>query len=125
MIRKELLSCIMSTLFEGTGAALLIVAVVIVIIVGILAAAIKIAPDCERLVVFRLGRCIGDKGPGMIFLVPVIDKGVRVDLRETWFEVQPQTCITEDNATVSIDFLIYMKVVEAVPSVVKVLDFRG
>ncbi len=98
-------------------------AVVLVFLLSIVFSAIRIVPDYQRLVVFRLGRCIGAKGPGIIFLLPMVDRGVRADLRESVFEVQPQTCITKDNATVSIDFLIYMKVVDAVPSVVQVVDF--
>src|SRR5690242_7888386 len=104
---------------------LIIAAVVVVLLVGLVVSAVRVVPDYQRMVVFRLGRCMGALGPGIVFLLPAIDRGVRVDLRETVFEVQPQTCITEDNATVSIDFLIYMKVVDAVPSVVQVVDFRA
>jgi regulator of protease activity HflC (stomatin/prohibitin superfamily) len=107
------------------NAGLIIAAVVVVLLVGLVVSAVRVVPDYQRMVVFRLGRCIGALGPGIVFLMPVIDRGVRVDLRESVFEVQPQTCITEDNATVSIDFLIYMKVVDAVPSVVQVVDFRA
>ncbi len=111
--------------FLSGYAGLLIAAVVVVLVVGLVVSAVRVVPDYQRMVVFRLGRCLGALGPGIVFLLPAIDRGVRVDLRETVFEVQPQTCITEDNATVSIDFLIYMKVVDAVPSVVQVVDFRA
>ena len=111
--------------FLGGNAGLIIAAVVVVLLVGLVVSAVRVVPDYQRMVVLRLGRCMGALGPGIVFLLPVIDRGVRVDLRETVFEVQPQTCITEDNATVSIDFLIYMKVVDAVPSVVQVVDFRA
>lgn len=104
--------------------SLLVIAVVAVLFIAILFSMFKIVPDFQRLVIFRLGRCIGAKGPGIVLLLPFVDKGVRADLRESVFEVPPQTCITEDNATVSIDFLIYMKVVDAVPSVVQVVDFQ-
>lgn len=111
--------------FLASGGPAIIIVVVVAILLGIVLSAVRITPDYQRMVVFRLGRCIGAKGPGVVFLLPFVDKGVRVDLRETWFEVQPQTCITKDNATVSIDFLIYMKVVDSIPSVVQVVDYRG
>lgn len=90
-----------------------------------LAMAIRIVPEFRRLVVFRLGRCIGSKGPGLVFLIPFIDKGVAVDLREVFFDVPPQTCITADNASVSIDFLVYDKVIDPVRSVLEVANFTG
>jgi regulator of protease activity HflC (stomatin/prohibitin superfamily) len=99
--------------------------VVAVLFLWLISSMIKIVQDFERMVVFRLGRCIGAKGPGIIFLLPILDKGVRTDLREQWYEVPPQTCITKDNATVSIDFLTYMKVTDPVPSVVQVADYQG
>lgn len=73
--------------------------------------AIRIVTEYQRLVVFRLGRCIGQKGPGIVILIPVIDRAVRVDLREQFLEIAHQTCITKDNAPISIDFLIYSRVV--------------
>ncbi|HVF10445.1 MAG TPA: SPFH domain-containing protein [Abditibacteriaceae bacterium] len=102
-----------------------LLAVVFFFLVILLGMAIRIVPEYHRLVVFRLGRIIGAKGPGLILLIPFIDKGVRVDLRETFFDVPPQTTITKDNAPVSIDFLVYMKIVDAVPSVVNVEDYDG
>lgn len=93
--------------------------------VSALSAAVRIVPEYERLVVFRLGRLLGEKGPGLVLLIPLVDRGVRVDLRETFFDVPPQTCITKDNAQVSIDFLVYMRIVDAVPSVVNVEEYDG
>ncbi|MFW6078797.1 MAG: SPFH domain-containing protein, partial [Gemmatimonadota bacterium] len=87
--------------------------------------AIRIVPEYQRLVVFRLGRLIGERGPGLVLLIPFIDRGVRVDLRERYFDVPPQTTITEDNAHLSIDFLVYSKVVDATPSVLNVEDYEG
>jgi regulator of protease activity HflC (stomatin/prohibitin superfamily) len=91
----------------------------------LLAMAVRIVPEYQRLVVFRLGRLIGERGPGLVLLIPFIDRGVRVDLRERFFDVVPQTTITEDNAHLAIDFLVYSKVVDAVPSVVNVVDHEG
>lgn len=91
----------------------------------ILVMAIRIIPEYKRLVIFRLGRSIGAKGPGLILLIPFVDKGVLVDLREVFFDVPPQTCITADNASVSIDFLVYDKVIDPERSVLEVADFTG
>ena len=91
----------------------------------LLVMAIRIVPEYQRLVVFRLGRLIGGRGPGLVLLIPFVDRGVRADLRERFFDVPPQTTITEDNAHLSIDFLVYSRVVDAVPSVLNVVDHEG
>jgi regulator of protease activity HflC (stomatin/prohibitin superfamily) len=96
-----------------------------VLAVVVLSAAIKIVREYQRLVVFRLGRAIGEKGPGIVFLIPIVDRPVWVDLREQYLEVPHQTCITQDNAPISVDFLVYWKVVGAVESVVQVANFAG
>ncbi len=85
----------------------------------------KIVPEYQRLVVFRLGRCIGEKGPGLVVLIPFVDRPVRVDLRELYLEIPEQTCITQDNAHIAIDFLIYWKVIDPTKSVVQVGNFAG
>jgi len=95
------------------------------IVVALLAASIKIVREYERLVVFRLGRFIGAKGPGIIIIFPVINRVTIIDLRERFLEVTRQTCITKDNAPVDIDFLIYYKVYDAGQSVVQVQNFTG
>jgi regulator of protease activity HflC (stomatin/prohibitin superfamily) len=65
--------------------------------------ATRIVPEYQRLVVFRLGRSIGQKGPGIVLLWPLIDRAVRVDLRELFLDIPQQTCITRDNAPINID----------------------
>ena len=99
----------------------------VVVIVGFLflANAIKIVPEYQRLVVFRLGRSVGPKGPGVTLLIPVIDKAVRVDLREQVREVPHQVSITKDNAPISIDFLWYYKVLDPAESVLQVGNFES
>ena len=87
--------------------------------------AIRIVPEYQRLVVFRLGRCIGPKGPGLIFLIPVVDRAVRVDLREQVREIPHQTAITKDNAGISVDFIWYYKILDAVESVLQVQNFEA
>jgi regulator of protease activity HflC (stomatin/prohibitin superfamily) len=90
-------------------------------------AAIKIVNQYERLLVFTLGRTSPQevKGPGWVFVVPIVQRGVRVDLREQFIEVPSQTNITKDNAPISIDFLIYWRIVEPYKSVVEVQNFNG
>jgi regulator of protease activity HflC (stomatin/prohibitin superfamily) len=97
----------------------------LVLVLPLLYLAIKIVREYQRLVVFRLGRCIGERGPGLILLIPFIDQAVWVDLRELFLEVPKQTCITKDNAPIDIDFLIYWKVVDPVASVIQVGNFAG
>lgn len=106
----------------GTG---IVIALLLLLVVIVLAMAVRIVPEYRRLVVFRLGRCIGPRGPGLVFLIPFVDRGVVVDLREVFFDVPPQTCITADNASVSIDFLVYDKVIDPVRSVLEVENFTG
>jgi len=97
----------------------------IIVVISILSSAIKIVREYQRLVVFRLGRSTGKKGPGVVFLLPVVDRAVWVDLREFFLEIPSQTCITKDNAPINIDFLIYFKVFEPDLSVIQVTDFAG
>lgn len=101
------------------------VALLVVLAIVLFTMAIRIVPEYQRLVVFRLGRLIGERGPGLVLLIPFIDRGVRVDLREQYFDVPPQTTITADNAHLSIDFLVYMRIVSATPSVVNIEDYEG
>jgi len=98
----------------------------IAIVFGVvfISAMVRIVREYERLVVFRLGRCVGVKGPGIVFLLPFIDLAQTVDLRETVLEVPHQTSITKDNAPIAIDFLIYWKVVDPAASVIQVANFR-
>ncbi|RME08451.1 MAG: SPFH/Band 7/PHB domain protein, partial [Anaerolineae bacterium] len=92
---------------------------------AVAATAIKVVPEYQRLVIFRLGRCVGERGPGLVFLIPFIDRAVRVDLREQVREIPHQTAITEDNASISIDFIWYYKVVDPVESVLQVSNFES
>lgn len=103
---------------------LCVIAAVVVIVVAFLANAIRIVSEYQRLVVFRLGRCVGEKGPGLVILIPVIDRAVRVDLREQVREIPHQTSITKDNAPISIDFLWYYKVLSPTDSVLQVGNFE-
>ena len=97
------------------------------IVVGIivLSNSIRIVREYKRLVVFRLGRSIGQRGPGIVFLIPILDQSINVDLRELFLEIPQQTCITKDNAPISIDFLIYWKVIDPDKSVIQVGNFAA
>lgn len=97
----------------------------VVVALWLLLSAVKIVREYQRLVVFRFGRSIGQRGPGIVLLIPFVDRAVWVDLREAFLEIPSQTCITKDNAPINIDFLIYWKVVEPEASVVQVADFAG
>ncbi|MBI2845131.1 MAG: SPFH/Band 7/PHB domain protein [Chloroflexi bacterium] len=97
----------------------------LLVFIVILFSAIRIVREYERLVVFRLGRAIGQRGPGLVILIPFIDRAVKVDLREQYLEIPSQTCITRDNAPIAVDFLIYSKVVNPEFSVIQVQDFAG
>jgi regulator of protease activity HflC (stomatin/prohibitin superfamily) len=108
-----------------TYLVLCLVAAVILMAIVLIASAIKIVPEYKRLVVFRLGRCVGPRGPGVVLLIPVVDKSIDVDLREQVREVPHQTSITKDNASISIDFLWYYKIVDAAESVLQVGNFES
>ena len=101
------------------------VVAVVFVVFYLLYAGIKIVREYQRLVVFRLGKFYATKGPGIVYLVPIIDRAVWVDLREVFLEIPSQTCITRDNAPVNIDFLIYSKVVDPGHSVIAVGDYSG
>ncbi len=103
---------------------LCVVAFVVIVLVIFLMNAIRIVNEYQRLIVFRLGRCIGTKGPGLVILIPVIDRAVKADLREQVREVPHQVSITKDNAPISIDFLWYFKVMDPTLSVVGVGNFE-
>jgi regulator of protease activity HflC (stomatin/prohibitin superfamily) len=113
----------MNSLLGGSAAC--IVGAILVLGVIFLINAIRIVPEYQRLVVFRLGRSIGSKGPGIVLLIPVIDRAVKVDLREQVREVPHQTSITKDNAPISIDFLWYYKVLDPAESVLQVGNFES
>ncbi|HMD88127.1 MAG TPA: SPFH domain-containing protein [Anaerolineaceae bacterium] len=101
-----------------------LIGVVVLLAIVFLASAIRIVPEYQRLVVFRLGRCLGDRGPGLVILIPFVDRGVRVDLREQVREIPAQTSITKDNAPISIDFLWYYKIFDSTESVIQVGNFE-
>ena len=104
--------------------ALISIAVVVVLIIAILLAALKVLREYERAVVFRLGRLIREpRGPGLIFLIPVLDRMVRIDLRTVTLTVPPQEVITRDNVPVRVNAVAYFRVVDPTAAVVEVEKF--
>ncbi len=99
----------------------LIVAVVIGLL--ILVSAIKVVREYDRLVVFRLGRLVGEKGPGIVFIIPVIDSVMRISTRIQVFDVQPQDLLTKDNVSVQVNAVVYFRVVDPARAVVSAENF--
>jgi regulator of protease activity HflC (stomatin/prohibitin superfamily) len=116
---------VLSQVEAAAGFLTCLIGAVIIMGILLLAAAIRIVPEYERLVVFRLGRCVGAKGPGIVLLIPVIDKGRKADLREQVREIPHQTAITSDNAGISIDFIWYYKILDPMESVLQVGNFEA
>ena len=98
--------------------------VVVVFALFIFASAVKVVQEYERGVIFRLGRLIGAKGPGLFFIIPILDRMMKVDLRVVTLDVPTQEAITKDNVTVKVNAVVYFRVVTPSDAVVKVEDFR-
>ncbi len=105
------------------GAEVLFFAVIIIFAIIIILYAIRILPEYDRAVIFRLGRAIGVKGPGLILLWPVIDRMVRVSLRIITLDVPPQDVITKDNVTLKISAVVYFKIIGPLDAIVQVADY--
>jgi regulator of protease activity HflC (stomatin/prohibitin superfamily) len=108
----EILGCV--------GTPIIIAAIILIFI---LASAIRILREYERGVVFRLGRLIGAKGPGLIILIPIVDRMVRVDLRTIAHDVPPQDVITKDNVSLKVNAVVYFRVMDSNKAVVEVEDY--
>jgi len=98
------------------------IGVIVVVVIIFLSMSIRIVAEYERGVVFRLGRLVGARGPGLFFLIPAVDRMVKVDLRVVTMDVPPQDVITKDNVTVRVNAVVYFRVVDPEASVVKVLN---
>ncbi len=95
----------------------------ILILIFFLSSAIKVIPEYQRLVVFRLGRLVGAKGPGMVLVIPVIDRVVRVDMRVVTLDVPVQEVITRDNVPIKVNAVVYFRVMDPSYSVVEVENY--
>lgn len=100
------------------------IVLVVLLVLLLLSAAIKILPEYERGVIFRLGRIQPLKGPGLIMIIPIIDRLVRVNLRTQTYDIPPQDVITQDNVTVHVNAVAYFNVVDAIRSVMAIDDYR-
>lgn len=98
--------------------------VVIVLLVVVLSASIKVIPEYERAVLFRLGRLVGVKGPGLFFIIPIVDRIIRVSLRIIVVDVPPQEVITRDNVTTRVNAVLYYRVVSPDRAIVNVERFH-
>ena len=95
----------------------------VVLLIMFIASAVRILPEYERGVLFRLGRMVGVRGPGLFFIIPGVDRLVRVSLRTVAFEVPPQDVITHDNVTVKVSAVIYFRVIEPEKAIIEVEDY--
>jgi regulator of protease activity HflC (stomatin/prohibitin superfamily) len=111
---------IISGLVHALG-AWVVVAIVLAVIV--LPQAMRILREYERGVIFRLGKLVGAKGPGLVFLIPIVDKMVRMDLRVVTIDVSKQEIMTKDNVPATVDAVVYFRVVNPMDAVVKVENF--
>ncbi len=102
-----------------------VVGVVVVALAVALGLSVRIVREYQRIVLFRLGRAVGLRGPGLVLVNPVTDRTAWVDLRERFLEIPHQTAITKDNATIAIDFIIFYKVVDPAMSVLQVQNFAA
>jgi regulator of protease activity HflC (stomatin/prohibitin superfamily) len=104
-------------------AAIVVPIVVIIALLALLSTAVKITREYERGIVFRLGRLLRAKGPGVIFLIPIVDRMVRIDLRVVTLDVPRQEMMTRDNVSVTVDAVVYFRVVDPENAIVKVENF--
>jgi regulator of protease activity HflC (stomatin/prohibitin superfamily) len=104
--------------------ALIALLVVLTLLVVVAAASVRVLREYERAIVFRLGRLLGQKGPGLVLLIPIIDRMVRVDLRTVTLDVPPQDLITRDNVPARVNAVAYFKVVDAPSAIVEVERYR-
>lgn len=107
-------------LIGGLGFSALIV---VIVLIGLLSSAIKIVQEYERGVIFRLGRLVGAKGPGLFFIIPIVDRMVKVDLRVVTLDIPSQEAITKDNVTVTVNAVAYFRVVDPSDAIVQVQDY--
>jgi regulator of protease activity HflC (stomatin/prohibitin superfamily) len=104
-------------------AAIIFIVLVVFVGLSILANSVRVVREYERLVVFRLGRLIGEKGPGLVLLIPIVDRAVKVGLRTVTMDVPPQDIITRDNVTVKVNAVIYFRVIDSRQAITQVENF--
>ncbi len=105
-----------------SGGQAVILVVLLLVIFGILRSAIRAVKEYERLVIFFIGRFRTVRGPGLTFVIPFVEQALKVDMRERFFDIEKQTAITKDNASIGIDFLVYFRITDPELSTTKVKD---
>ncbi len=113
----------MEQILELLGGFGLSALIVVIVLIMLLSSAIKIVQEYERGVIFRLGRLIGAKGPGLFFIIPIVDRMVKVDLRVVTLDIPSQEAITKDNVTVTVNAVAYFRVVDPSDAIVQVQDY--
>ncbi len=101
----------------------ILIAGLVVVVVGFIAAGIRVVKEYERGVIFRLGRLVGARGPGLFFVIPILESMIKVDLRTITYDVPTQEVITKDNVTVRVNAVVYYRVVDPEKAVTEVRDF--
>ena len=110
---------------DDMTAVLVALIIIVAVVAAVAGASVRILREYERAVVFRLGRLLGQKGPGIVLLIPGIDRMVRVDLRTVTFDIPPQDLITRDNVPAKVNAVTYFRVVDPVKSVIEVERYRA
>jgi regulator of protease activity HflC (stomatin/prohibitin superfamily) len=108
----------------GPIGTILFISLIIALILVVISMAVKVVQEYERGVIFRLGRLVGAKGPGLFFIIPFIDRMVKVDLRTVTLDVPSQEAITRDNVTVKVNAVVYFRVMDPSAAIVNVEDYR-
>ena len=101
----------------------ILVAVVVFIVLPLVGSAVRVVQEYERGVIFRLGRLVGPRGPGLFFIIPFVDRMMKVDLRVVTMEIPPQEVITRDNVTMRVSAVLYFRVVDPAAAVTRVADY--
>src|SRR6059058_4832217 len=96
---------------------------IVVVVIPLISSSVKVVQEYERGVIFRLGRLVGPRGPGLFFIVPFIDRIVKIDLRTVTMEVPPQEIITRDNVTLRVSAVLYFAVIDSGAAVTRVADY--
>lgn len=102
------------------GSAILIVVVLLIVVVWLFAQVIRIIPEYQRVVILALGRYSGTRGPGVVIVIPFLERGITIDIRERFLDIPSQTAITQDNAPIDIDFLVYYRITDPKKTVLEV-----
>ena len=106
--------------FAGGAASIIPIIVIVILVFWLLVRIVRVVPQYDRLVILALGKYSATRGPGLVFVIPLLERAIKVDLRERFLDIPAQTAITRDNAPISIDFLVYYRVIDPRLSVLEV-----